>query len=299
MRAIIPLIFLVVSCASDKGGSRSSPEVSKVNKDSFKKDKPLNANEVSDFYQLDSKSLNPALQDETLDRHSKEELKQLKKSADPLLQISLKCSENDFNGAFDLAGNLFHRYQKIPAYWNQIANCHLKQRSYRKALLFYNKALEISPGYVPALNNIGVLYLHQGEDQKALVAFEKAYNESRFSKTPRYNMAKIYLRYGLADMSLPIFEGLLRESPDDLELQSAVANNYVILGQYQKAFELFNRMPGHYHKTAEIGLNYVITLKRLGKKADAEKIYGQIIAPQNGSAKEYYASVGQQLGVKK
>lgn len=293
------LLGLVFSCSSGKVKDSTSTQVQGVNKESFKKEKTLNSGEFKDFFHKKEKSLNPALQDETLDRYTAEELAKMSDSADPLIEIALRCSKKDFNNAFAAANKVFNRYQKIPAYWNLIANCHLNQGSGRKALLFYNKAIEVSPRYVPALNNIGVYYSRIGEDQKALLAFEKANRQSPFSKTPRYNLARLYLSYGLVESALPLFKGLLHESLNDLDLINAVGSCYFLMSDYQSAFSHFNRIPATILSNAEFGLNFALTLKKLGKVPEAEKLYSNIDEPKNRDLKEYYTSIGNQLGVNK
>lgn len=294
----LALLSTILACSSSSNkvdyDEPSNPD--KVTKDSFKKEKILAPTEMKDFYVEKPKSLNPALQDETLDRYTVDEIETLADSKDPLIEIALRCSKKDFDNAFAAAGKAFNRYQKIAAYWNLIANCHLNQGSSRKALLFYNKALEVSPGYVPALNNIGVLYSRQSEDQKALVAFEKANKQSRFAKTPRYNLARLYLSYGIADAALPLFQGLLNEAPQDVDLLNAVASSHFILGDYAKAQSLYARIPEGELSRAEIGLNYAVTLKKLGQDKAAKKIYSDVDKPKQSNLKEYYTSVGGQLG---
>lgn len=292
-------LLILISCSSGKVTQSTPSNASKnVTKESFKKVKALSAGEVKDYISDRPKSINPALSDETLDRYSKDEIAGLEKSSDPLISISIKCSQKEFDKAFEVASAAFNQYQKIPAYWNLVANCHLNQGSYRKALLFYNKALEVSPGYVPALNNIGVLYSRQGEDQKALLAFERANKQSRFSKTPRYNLAKMYLRYGLSEPALPLFEGLLNESPADVDLLHAVGSCYFMQSDYQKANSYFSRLPAPLLRQPEIGLNVAMNLKKLGKGQEAQNLYGDIQEPKSGDLKAYYSSVGSHLGVK-
>lgn len=294
---VLFLLLIFISCSSPKVKGPTSEEAHKVSKESFKKEKSLSASEVKDFISEKPKSLNSALYDETLDRYSVDELSLLSDSKDPLLNISIYCSKGDFNKAFDLASTLFDRYQKIPSYWNQIGNCHLNQGSQRKALLFYNKALEVNPNYVPSLNNIGVSYARLGEDQKALIAFERANNQSRFAKTPRYNLAKMYLKYGLAESALPLFNGLLNESTNDVDLINAVGTCYFMMSDYQKANSFFSKVPSSLLTRAEYGLNYSITLKKLGKSELAKKIFAQINEPKSKDQKDYYSLVGSQLGV--
>jgi tetratricopeptide (TPR) repeat protein len=293
------LLILLSSCSSQKGGdSRRKDAPSHVSKSSFKKEKALLPQEVKDYIADQAKSESPALQDESLDRYSSDELKKLEGTSDPLVAISLSCSKGGYEDGFAVASKNFNRYQKIPAYWTVIANCHLNQGNQRKALLFYNKAIEVSPGYVPALNNIGVLYSRQGEDQKALIAFERANKQSRFAKTPRYNLARLYLRYGLAEMALPYYQGLLNDSSNDLDLINAVAHCYFIMSDYQKAFSHFSRLPSKMLERAEFGLNFSMTLKKLGKSKEAQVQFEKIEKPKSKVVQDYYAQVAGEIGVK-
>lgn len=296
---LLPILVLI-SCSTGKNSQNVKRDTEPVNvtKDTFKKEKVLTTTDVKDFYVENPKSLNPALQDETLDRYSMDEIELLADNKDPLIEIAIRCSKRDFDNALSVAGKVFHRYQKIPAYWNIIANCHLNQRSNRKALLFYNKALEVSPGYVPALNNIGVLYSRQGEDQKALVAFEKANKQSRFAKTPRYNLARLYLSYGLAESALPLFQGLLNEASGDIDLLNALGSCYFLTGDYQKALLFFRRIPASLARRAEIGLNYSMTLKKSGFVKEAEVIFAGVEKPKTKALKDYYSSIENELGAK-
>lgn len=296
MKYLIPLLVLA-ACSStpDKKPAKSPENVSNAD---FKKEKPLTNNQVTDFYQGPANTKSPALQDETLDRYTSDELDKMSSSGDPLLDISLRCLKGDFNGAFQVASQNYTKYQKVAAYWNQVANCHLNSGNHRKALLFYNKALEVNSEYVPALNNIGVMYSRQGLDQKALVAFERANKHSRFSKTPRYNLARLYLTYGLAESAQPLFQALLNESPNDVDLLNATASTYFLLSDYQKAFSLYQGIPRSEWKRAEVGLNVAVTLKKLGKVQDAKKVFDDVDTPKSSNLKRYYSSVEAQLGDK-
>lgn len=293
MKYLIPL--LILAACSSKPDKAPRKEIQVRNED-FKKEKPITSAQISDYYQTSAKSKNPALQDETLDRMSGDEFSSVNASADPLLDISIRCMKRDFENAFAIAAKNFNKYQKVAPYWNQVANCHLNQGSYRKALLFYNKALEVKPGYVPALNNIGVMYSRQGQDQKALVAFERANAQSRFSKTPRYNLATLYQTYGMADSALPIFESLLNESPTDVDLLNSVASAHFILSNYPQALAHFERIPKSEWKRPEIGLNLAMTLKKSGKASEANDVFDEINKPTGSALKRYYSVIKNQLG---
>lgn len=294
MKLTLLVLLVLAGCSSSQ--TRNDSSAPAVKNEAFKKTKPLTSAQVPDFYEDKSKSLNPALQDETMDRYSKAELKEINTSSDPLMDISVKCSQGDFKGAFALASQHYNLYQKVAPYWNLVGNCHLNQGAHRKALLFYNKALEVNPNYVPALNNIGVMYSRQGLDQKALVAFERANKASKFSKTPRYNLGKVYLTYGLTDLALPLLKSLSDESPTDVDLLNAVANCYFITGNYQEAMSYYQRIPQSQWSQAEIGLNLAFTLKKLGKNKEAGQVFDRVEKPSSNSLKKYYSSIESQLG---
>jgi tetratricopeptide (TPR) repeat protein len=290
---LLALLFLA-ACAS--GPEKKNTKAPVVKNEVFKKPKTLTNSEISDFFQGNEKAMNPALQDETMDRFSAEELESMKAGGDPLVDMSVRCSQKDFKGAFEIASKTFNQYQKVAPYWNVVANCHLNQGSYRKALLFYNKALEVSPNYVPALNNIGVMYSRQGQDQKALVAFERANKQSKFSKTPRYNMAKLYLTYGMAENAQPVFESLLTGSPNDADLLNATAASYFLMSDYNKALGYFQRIPQSQWNKAEIGLNLALTLKKTGKDKEARQVFAGVEESKNANLKRYYSIIEKQLG---
>lgn len=296
MKYSILMLLMLVGCSS-RSDKLNTDAPKDVTSNSFKKEKPLKNSDVPDFYSQTAQSLSPALQDETLDRYTVEELEALSDNKDPLVEISIRCSKGDYKEAFAVASRSFLRYQKVAPYWNLVANCHLNQGSQRKALLFYNKALEITPNYVPALNNIGVMYTRMGQDQKALVAFERANKFSKFAKTPRYNLAKLYLRFGLAESALPIFQGLLSTSPADADLLNAVGSAKFLLSDYNGAYGSFEQIPRSEWNRPEIGLNIAVTLKKLNKMEAAKKVYSDIDKPKAQGLKQYYVTVGKKLGV--
>lgn len=296
--SLLFLAFLVACSSGERSSVRNEEAPVKVTKQSFQKDKTLTNTEVQDFYSPSVTSTNPALADETLDRYSAEEIAAMAEGTDPLMELSLRCSRGDFKNGFAAAARYFNRYQKVAAYWNQVANCHLNQGSHRKALLFYNKALEVKPNYIPALNNIGVMYSRMEQDQKALVAFERANAVSKFAKTPRYNLAKMYLIYGLAEQALPILKGLLESSPSDIDLRNSVANCYFLMSDYNQAWMNFEKIPAGQWVRPEIGLNLAVTLKKLGKAEEANKVMDSVQKPKNAGLARYYTTVDNYIGDK-
>ena len=292
---LLLLLLIFVACSS-RTEQKSGSEIVDVSEKDFKKENPLKASEVQDFYRGQIAATNPALQDETLDRLSTDEIKKLNTSGDPLLEMTYYCNLGEVDKGLKISSMNFNRYQKVPQYWNLLGNCHLNQGSYRKALLFYNKSLELESEYVPALNNIGVMYARQKQYQKALVAFERANKKSKFSKTPRYNLAKLYLTYGLADAALPLFESLLKQTPGDVGILNAVASSYFLKSDYQSAYKFYQQIPKQEWKRPEIGLNFAFTLKKIGKDKESQMVFQDIEKSKNSEIQQYYHLVKSHLG---
>ena len=267
----LSLLFFVSCGSSDKKSQGSDPaaDINITNQD-FEKKQKIVYSKSSDHYELSSSS--NALASESVERLNKGEASVLEKLKDPLGTMMLLCYRKDFDEGFALAQMMFDTHQNLPTYWNQVATCHLLQGNERKALLFYNKALEVTPNYVPALNNIGVIYSKNYQDQKALVAFKKSRSGGKFTKTPRYNLAFLYLRYGLAKEAIGHFKSLSREAPQDFELRAGLANALAVDERWQESWDEFNRIPDGIRTRSDVGLNMALVAYKLGQNQLAKSI---------------------------
>jgi tetratricopeptide (TPR) repeat protein len=234
-----------------------------------------------------------ALAGETAEKMSRAEAVDLAKGQDPLATMMLFCYQKEFKEGFGLAEQLFETHQKLPTYWNQVATCHLLQGNERKALLFYNKAMEVVPNYVPALNNIGVIYGRSAQDQKALVALEKALAGGRFTKTPRYNLAYLLLHYGMGQQALGHFQAMLEESPQDADLRTGLAMSYVLLSRWEDAWGEFSRIPDELRSRPSVGLNMALTAHRLGKKEAARNLLSKVESMDSAYGREVRQLIGE------
>lgn len=67
---------------------------------------------------------------------------------------------------------------------------------FEEAKALYEKALEIDPGYLDALNNLGVLYMREKKYEEAREVFEKAIRLKPVYVDPFYNLACTYAIMG-------------------------------------------------------------------------------------------------------
>ncbi len=84
----------------------------------------------------------------------------------------------------------------------------LKAKTFQKsgrmmeAEQWYKKAVETDPGYVPALNNLGVVYLHGGKFSDARIYLEKAIRLNPGYVDPYYNLACLFAMTGNQEQGL-------------------------------------------------------------------------------------------------
>ncbi|MFH1480523.1 MAG: tetratricopeptide repeat protein [Pseudomonadota bacterium] len=89
----------------------------------------------------------------------------------------------------------------IAASYDRAKHLH-KNGDLEEARRFYQETLKEDPGYVDALNNLGVIYLHDEEYLAAKLNFEKAIRLKPEYAEPYYNMACFYAIKGEPEKSL-------------------------------------------------------------------------------------------------
>jgi tetratricopeptide (TPR) repeat protein len=294
----LPLLILLGACAGGEVKKQSANTIDPtagvvIKNQEFNRQKPLVYSPQQDYYPSPKDGAQTALQNESAARDLNR-IQQLTGGKDPLVAMMTSCYAKNFEQAFKIAESVYDTHQNLPTYWNQVATCHLLQGNERKALLFYNKALEVTPQYVPALNNIGVMYEKNGQDQKALVALQRALKNGKYTKTPRFNLGHLFLSYNLADEALPLFRGLADEAPADVDVRAGLANSLAQLGRWQDAWDEFNRIPEKDRRRSDVGLTMALTAHRLGKSALAQDVF-QATDVTDGD-QSYAASIRRLLG---
>lgn len=291
----IPLMILVTlgSCGSNSKKSESTDPAAgvKLSNQDFKKSKPVAYTPTQDRYSVQGGS---ALGSETLSQLDSKTMGQVATDKEPMSVMMAQCYRGDFESALKIADSIFNSFQKHPSYWNQLGSCHLLKGNERKALLFYNKSLEVKANYAPALNNIGVIYKRNGQDQKAHVAFDKASKSSRFSKTPRYNLAYLYLHNGIAEKAFTLFSSLLSENPSEIEVLIGAANSSALTGRWAQALELFMRVPDQYRSRSDVGLNMSLAAYQMNKRDVARQILSN--TKVSDVDRGYFAQLSQVIG---
>ncbi|MBT4792900.1 MAG: hypothetical protein HON90_15095 [Halobacteriovoraceae bacterium] len=166
-------------------------------------------------------------------------------------------------------------------------------------MLFYNKALALKPNYVPALNNLGVMYVLEKDFSRALVAFKRARKISDFSRTPRFNLANLYLNFGLYNKSIYHAKTLYKNGMKDVDVLNMLATSHLMRSEAKLAISYFQQIESDFLEEARFGVNYAFALFNVGNKEKAKDVLDDVSGKMNKHWKAYYNEVAKLIGVNK
>lgn len=201
------------------------------------------------------------------------------------------CYRGKFRQGLDLLDGGYPLSKKNPRHWNQVGNCYLLQGKLQLALLFYNKARDLNPRYVPAINNLGVIYRRQGRDQEALLSFKKARKLNPRALTPLFNLAQLYLQYGRTKKARALYFSLYKRNGQDKDVLNGLATCYLLQGQVDKALSFFEALPEDSFEHPTISLNYSAALALKGRKKEAKSMLLKIDGLSSLELREYKEDV--------
>lgn len=293
MKILISLfsIFVLTGCAT----STKDKEYSDITKDDFKTKKQIAYNQNKDKFKGIEDANYKVLGEESLSRFSDPGDLEARGVLD---EITISCYERDFDKAFSLIKEKSAEYKRNPVFWNKVGTCFMLKGERRKALLFYNKALEFKASYAPAFNNLGFMYKLENEDQKALVAFTRAKKANEYAKTPLFNLGNLYLEYGLFSQAISTFTGLYNIEKRDVDVLNGLAVAYLMQGNSDRSLSFYKEINPDFLEKPEFGINYSLALFRANKKKNAKDALSDIDKEKLGPWKAYYIQVASIVGVK-
>ena len=296
MKMVIPLAMILVlaGCAS-RPQVRKKVDPNEVKAEDFKKPVQVLYKDDVDTFGKVGEASSMATNDESLQRLDEPDDIKVNSVLD---EIIVACYQKKFEQAFSLIQTHHDQYKEHPIFWNQVGTCYMLQGNRRKALLFYNKALEYKTSYAPAYNNLGVMYRLEGDDAKALVAFTRSKKSNNFAKSPRFNLAQLYLEYGLYNQAISILKPLESMAPNDVDIVAGLATAYLMKGETKNSISYFQKIDNDFWERPHIGINYAYASYLDGDKKMALKIIDDLKVDDLGIWTSYYHQVISKIGVK-
>ncbi|MGH7564519.1 MAG: tetratricopeptide repeat protein [Gemmatimonadota bacterium] len=153
---------------------------------------------------------------------------------------------------------------------------YIRGEQYERAITNFRKALEFDPDLAAAYYYIGDTYLKMNQLDPALEALEKAVELDPAYISAYHSIGTAYLEKGDSAQARDFFDALVRQKPDDCQIQ--VAYGYVManqLGEVEKGLQAFEKAkslcpdePAPYQYLA-----YALPQDRTSEKIDNLKRY--------------------------
>jgi Flp pilus assembly protein TadD len=128
---------------------------------------------------------------------------------------------------------------------NSLGLVYLERGDLDKAILCFQKALQIHSDYVDAHNNLGLAFMRKGQLDKAISCYQDALELQPYNPLIHYNLGCALIRKGRADEAIYQLQTSLGLNPDDAQVHDALGAALLLVGkvdeaiyQYQAALEI-------------------------------------------------------------
>ncbi|MGE5398996.1 MAG: tetratricopeptide repeat protein [Ignavibacteriales bacterium] len=111
-----------------------------------------------------------------------------------------------------------------------------------KAVEYLEKSVRLDPGFAPAFNVLGYAYFKQKKDQEAEKALKRYIELQPNSPNPYDSYAELLLSQGKYDESIAQYQKALSIDPAFYSSLIGVGNNYIFMGEYDKARECYMKL---------------------------------------------------------
>lgn len=109
---------------------------------------------------------------------------------------------------------------------------------YTEAIPYFKRALELDPDFALAHADLGMMYAETGKSSMAAESLKRAYAlRERVGEREKYSIDTTYYDYALGDLekAIQVFQMWAETYPQDYFPHVGLANDYWILGQYEKS----------------------------------------------------------------
>ncbi len=141
------------------------------------------------------------------------------------------------------------------AYYN-LGNSSMKMDKIDEGIQYYNKALELDPGWSPAnkslssaYNDLGVLSFDKDDLSSAIKYYEKAIEIYSNASEYYFNLGNTLLKMGKYDDAIKIFDTGLIVSPDHISILTNIGAAYSIKGLKERRKEDFSKAKTYFEKS--------------------------------------------------
>jgi len=131
--------------------------------------------------------------------------------------------EKDFENYDRIRRQIIRKYPKEKEVFISLGTSYMNRGAYDKAIIEFNKALELDPNYGELLNELGYVYLEIGDPSKAVEYLKKYVSLSPGEANPLDSLANAYFTMGRLDEAIANYK-------EALKINSALDSSYFSVG---------------------------------------------------------------------
>ena len=166
-----------------------------------------------------------------------------------------------------------------------------QENNLQDAQNYYQKVLKIDPNFLPAHNNLGIIFKGLGKIQKAKDCYEKAIEISPHNSDAHNNLGNIFKELGDYNKTKDCYEKAIEIDPNHVNAHNNLGAIFGDLGETQKAKDCFTKAIKLKPNYADGYNNLGMILRELNKLEEAETSFKKAI-----ELKPDYADAYDNLG---
>jgi len=169
------------------------------------------------------------------------------------------------------------------------------QKEFSKAIQAYQKVIELSPTYVEAFNNLGIVYQTIGDVDRAFGAYRKATEINPGYQKGYNNLGILLLLEGRYEEALEVFRKNLAINPNNIESYINLGTLFKKKGQWDEAIESYQKALEIDPLQRETHYNIALLYEQLENLELAISHYQQFIQLSSKSQPELASKVRRHL----
>ena len=179
------------------------------------------------------------------------------------------CRNRDYATAISIGEDTVAKRPDNARAMALLADYYHRAGKLEKARQWLEHSLEIQPGVLPVLNNLGNVWQELGEAGKAVACFQQALARNPRDAATRNNLGNALILSGQVPQGIAELEAALRVAPDSAETRLNLANALARNGRMPEAAENFAALLKAQPGDAEAHASYARVLQTLGRRPEA------------------------------
>ncbi len=124
---------------------------------------------------------------------------------------------------------------------NLLGVAYLRKGFIEKAVMAFNKIIDIDAKFIPAYTNLAKIKLKEKDFDAAVHLYKKAQNIEPGNLGARIGLGNVYTTMGKHQEAVETYESVRQSSPDNVQVYVALANSFLNLEKYSDAREVVKK----------------------------------------------------------